>query len=193
MTETVLDRILARKRDEVVERERRIPLREWCDRAADMPPVRGFAHSLQSAIASGSAAVIAEIKKASPSRGLIREDFDPVQIAQSYEQGGASGLSVLTDVDFFQGADEYLVAARAACGLPVLRKDFTISRYQVTESRGIGADCILLIVAAFEAQAQLTDLAEEAAELGMDVLVEVHNADEMRRALALPTPLDWYQ
>ncbi len=154
----------------------------------DADPPRGFADSLEEKIRAGQAAVIAEIKKASPSRGVLREDFDPEQIARSYEKGGAACLSVLTDIDFFQGADRYLQQARAACILPVLRKDFIVDPYQVYESRVLDADCILLIVAALE-DAMLLELLQLAEHLGMDVLVEVHDADELERALAIPAPL----
>ena len=157
-------------------------------RAADAAPVRGFADALKTAIAAGDPAVIAEVKKASPSKGVIRADFHPADIAVSYEFGGASCLSVLTDVDFFQGADAYLQQAREACTLPVLRKDFVIDPYQVHEARALGADCILLIVAALDDQ-QLADLSGLALQLGLDVLVEVHDIDELERALQVPVPL----
>jgi indole-3-glycerol phosphate synthase len=184
----ILQKILARKAGEVAERQARLPLAELRHRAADADPVRGFAASLQAAIAAGRPGVIAEVKKASPSKGVIRPDFHPADIARSYEAGGAACLSVLTDVDFFQGADAYLQQARAACALPVLRKDFTVDPYQVVEARALGADCVLLIVAALEDR-QLVDLAGEAMELGMDVLVEVHDIEELERALQVPVPL----
>lgn len=187
-TATVLTRILARKAEEVAEARSTVPLAQLRNRAAAQPPVRGFANALRERIRSRQPAVIAEIKKASPSKGVIRADFDPVAIARSYEAGGATCLSVLTDVDFFQGSNDYLVAARGACNLPVLRKDFTVDPYQVIEARAIGADCILLIVAALDQEAlvQLHDLARS---LDLDVLVEVHDAAELERALALDTPL----
>jgi indole-3-glycerol phosphate synthase len=139
-------------------------------------------------VAGGGAAVIAEVKKASPSKGVIRENFLPADIARSYERGGATCLSVLTDVDFFQGADDYLGQARQACRLPVLRKDFTVDPYQVAEARAIGADAVLLIVAALE-QGQMLELSQAAREVGVDVLVEVHDRGELERALELDTPL----
>jgi len=178
-----------RKREEIAERSRRAPLDELRRRAQDAAPVRGFVRGIRSSLDAGLPAVIAEIKKASPSKGLIRADFNPVEIARCYESGGASCLSVLTDRDFFQGAEEYLVQARSATALPVLRKDFVISRYQVIESRAIGADCILLIVAAIEDDVLLTDLVAESRDLGLDVLVEVHDSGEMQRALSLDIPL----
>ncbi|MGH8026368.1 MAG: indole-3-glycerol phosphate synthase TrpC, partial [Pseudoxanthomonas sp.] len=144
--------------------------------------------ALHERIGTGDAAVIAEIKKASPSKGVIRNDFRPAEIAMSYEFGGAACLSVLTDVDFFQGADAYLQQAREACTLPVLRKDFTIDPYQVYEARALGADCILLIVAALD-DGQLVELSGLAMQLEMDVLVEVHDIDELERALQVPVPL----
>ena len=184
----ILQKILARKAGEVAERQARLPLAELRRRAADADPARGFAAALQAAIAAGRAGVIAEVKKASPSKGVIRPDFHPADIARSYAAGGAACLSVLTDVDFFQGHDAYLQQARAACALPVLRKDFTVDPYQVVEARALGADCVLLIVAALEDR-QLVDLAGEAMELGMDVLVEVHDIEELERALQVPVPL----
>ena len=184
----ILNRILARKVEEIAERSARLPLAELRARVADQPDTRGFAAALESCVEAGRAAVIAEIKKASPSKGVIRADFDPVAFAQSYQRGGASCLSVLTDVDFFQGADAHLQQVRAACGLPLLRKDFTIDAYQVYEARVIGADCILLIAAALDDET-LMDLALLAADLDLDVLVEVHDGDELERALEIPAPL----
>lgn len=184
----ILHRILARKRDEVAERAARLPLDELAARCRDLPEPRGFAQALEAKIEAGQAAVIAEIKKASPSKGVIRADFRPAEIAASYERGGAACLSVLTDIDFFQGADAYLQQARDACALPVLRKDFVIDPWQVYEARALGADCILLIMAALD-DAELLDLTLLATELDLDVLVESHDADELERALALPTPL----
>ena len=184
----ILDTILARKAEEIAERSARTPLAELIARVEDASPVRGFAAALHERIVTGDAAVIAEIKKASPSKGVIRADFRPGEIAMSYEFGGAACLSVLTDVDFFQGADAYLQQAREACTLPVLRKDFTIDPYQVYEARVLGADCILLIVAALD-DGQLVELSGLAMQLDMDVLVEVHDIDELERALQVPVPL----
>ncbi|MDR7135245.1 indole-3-glycerol phosphate synthase [Lysobacter niastensis] len=178
----ILNRILARKAEEIEQRSRVRPLDELRARALQQPPTRGFIEAIRRKHAAGEAAVIAEVKKASPSKGLIRKDFNPAQIARSYEAGGAACLSVLTDVDFFQGSNLYLGEARAACSLPVLRKDFTIDPYQVYEARVIGADCILLIVAALE-DGPMVEMANLAMELGMDVLVEVHDIDELERAL----------
>ncbi|WP_028916789.1 indole-3-glycerol phosphate synthase TrpC [Pseudoxanthomonas sp. J35] len=184
----ILQTILARKGEEIAERRARLPLADVVARARDAGPVRGFAAALQAAIDHGDPAVIAEVKRASPSKGLIRADFRPADIAVGYEFGGASCLSVLTDVDFFQGSDAYLQEARGACTLPVLRKDFTIDPYQVHEARMLGADCILLIVSALGDE-QLADLSGLALELGMDVLVEVHDIDELERAIQVPVPL----
>lgn len=182
----ILQKILARKAEEVAERRTRVPQAELAARCRDTGPTRGFAAALERRVAAGRAAVIAEVKKASPSKGLIRSDFDPAQIAKSYETGGAACLSVLTDVDFFQGADAYLQSARSACSLPVLRKDFLLDAYQVYEARALGADCILLIAAALE-DAPLRELAALARSIGLDVLVEVHDEAELDRALALPS------
>ncbi|MEO8364627.1 MAG: indole-3-glycerol phosphate synthase TrpC [Pseudoxanthomonas sp.] len=184
----ILNSILARKAEEIADRRARMPLVELIARTGEASPVRGFAAALHERIATGDAAVIAEIKKASPSKGVIRTDFRPGEIAMSYEFGGAACLSVLTDVDFFQGADAYLQQARDACTLPVLRKDFTIDPYQVYEARVLGADCVLLIVAALDDN-QLVELSGLAMELDMDVLVEVHDIDELERALQVPVPL----
>ena len=184
----ILNKILRRKAEEVAERSAQVSLRLLRERAEGADPARGFVEAIQQKIAKGQAAVIAEIKKASPSKGLLRADFRPAEIAKSYERGGAACLSVLTDVDFFQGADEYLQQARAACTLPVLRKDFTIDPWQVYEARVLNADCILLIVAALD-DARLADMAGLARQLGMDVLVEVHDAEELERALTLYSPL----
>jgi len=184
----ILKQILARKAQEISERSARVPLAELRARALDAAPTRGFAAALRAKIAKGAAAVIAEVKKASPSQGVIREDFRPAEIARSYAAGGAACLSVLTDVDFFQGADAYLQQARAACTLPVLRKDFTIDAYQIHEARALGADCILLIVAALD-DAQLLDFSILAHALGLDVLVEAHDGAELERALKTPAAL----
>lgn len=184
----ILQRILARKVEEVAERSARVPLDEMVSRCRDLPDPRGFAEALCAQAAAGGSAVIAEVKKASPSAGVIRPDFDPASIARSYESGGATCLSVLTDTDFFQGSDAYLQQARAACALPVLRKDFVIDPWQVYEARALGADCILLIVAALD-DARLLGLSLLAAELDLDVLAEVHDAGELARALELPVTL----
>ncbi|MFO7188650.1 MAG: indole-3-glycerol phosphate synthase TrpC [Pseudomonadota bacterium] len=184
----ILQRILAVKAQEVEAARREVPAEEMRARALAAPPPRDFLGALQRRVRAKQPAVIAEIKKASPSKGLLREHFDPAAIARSYERHGAACLSVLTDRQFFQGAPEYLQAARAACALPVLRKDFIIDPYQVDEARAMGADCILLIVVALE-DAQMRALERRAHELGMAVLVEVHDAEELERALALETPL----
>jgi len=190
MTDTpdILKKILRRKTEEIAECRARISQQALGELVKTASEPRGFLAALRRRAVEGDAAVIAEIKKASPSKGVLREQFVPAEIAASYEKGGAACLSVLTDVDFFQGADEYLQQARAACQLPVLRKDFVIDPYQVWEARALGADCILLIVAALD-DAALRELLELADELGMDALVEVHDASEMERALATPAPL----
>ncbi|WP_433588746.1 indole-3-glycerol phosphate synthase TrpC [Pseudomonas koreensis] len=186
---TVLENILARKVQEVAERSARVSLSELesLAKAADAP--RGFAKALIDQAKTKHPAVIAEIKKASPSKGVIREHFVPADIAKSYEKGGATCLSVLTDIDYFQGADIYLQQARAACKLPVIRKDFMIDPYQIVEARALGADCVLLIVSALD-DVKMAELASVAKGVGLDVLVEVHDGDELERALkTLDTPL----
>jgi len=183
-TPTVLKKILARKAFEVAERSAHVSLDQLRDQCQSGRDIRGFTDALAAKVEQGLAAVIAEVKKASPSKGVIRPDFDPVSIARSYEKGGAACLSVLTDRDFFQGADEYLTMARGATRLPVLRKDFVIDPYQVYESYVLGADCILLIVAALT-QAQMEELHGIAVALGLDVLIEVHNEAELDRALLI--------
>tara|TARA_R110002110_G_C13470397_1_gene720558 strand:- start:39534 stop:40331 length:798 start_codon:yes stop_codon:yes gene_type:complete len=185
---TILRNILARKREEVAARSAKDSLSSLEQRITEQTATRGFAAAMRQSIERQSPAVIAEVKKASPSKGVIRADFNPDDIARSYQSGGASCLSVLTDVDFFQGSDAFLQQARAACELPVLRKDFTVDSYQVVEARAIGADAVLLIVAALE-QSQMVELAATAREVGVDVLVEVHDRDELERALELESPL----
>ena len=181
---TVLRTIFDRKIEEVAARQQQRSLAELEQAASLMDSTRGFRRALADKAASSDAAVIAEVKKASPSKGVIREDFHPAEIAASYEAGGAACLSVLTDIDFFQGADEYLQAARAACALPVLRKDFTLDPYQIWEARALGADAILLIVACLELP-HLKDLHDCAREAELDVLVEVHDEAELDEALTL--------
>jgi indole-3-glycerol phosphate synthase len=194
----ILHRILDRKAEEVTERKRKRSLDDLAARVADLEATRGFVAAIDAKLHDGIPAVIAEIKKASPSKGLIRADFNPAEIARSYERGGAACLSVLTDADFFQGHEDYVREAREACSLPILRKDFIVDEYQVYEARVIGADCILLIVAAFASKEggdviyddkALLELSMLAAELDLDVLVEVHNEDELEVALDLPVPL----
>jgi indole-3-glycerol phosphate synthase len=184
----ILQRILAVKAKEVAAAKTQRPLSAMRIAAAAMPEPRDFAGALRAKVAVGEAAVIAEIKKASPSRGVLREDFDPAAIAASYAGHGAACLSVLTDQQFFQGSADYLRSARAACSLPVLRKDFMLDAYQVYEASAMGADCILLIVAALNPR-RMQELAAIATDLGMAVLVEVHNSVELDRALELKTPL----
>jgi len=178
----ILNTIIARKHEEIQQRSRVRSLEDLRARARAQAPARGFVQAIRDKHAAGEAAVIAEVKKASPSKGVIRADFRPAEIARSYQTGGAACLSVLTDVDFFQGSNAYLVEAREACALPVLRKDFTVDPYQVYEARAIGADAILLIVAALE-DGPMIEMAGLAMDLGMDVLVEVHDIDELERAL----------
>jgi indole-3-glycerol phosphate synthase len=203
----ILNKILATKREEIAAAQARLRLAEVIACARDQAPARDFIGAIRARMADGRPAVIAEIKKASPSKGVLREDFHPSEIAASYEKGGAACLSVLTDEQYFQGSPEYLKQARAACSLPVLRKDFMIDPYQVYEARAMGADCILLIVAAFTPLAPpagrgaggdgsrgagltlMHDLEALAGELGMAVLVESHNGAELDRALQLKTPL----
>lgn len=187
-TPTVLRKIIARKWEEIAARKQHASLADVKARAAVQPPARGFVNAIEKKIAQGKAGVIAEIKKASPSKGVIREHFVPDEIARSYEKGGAACLSVLTDVDFFQGADAYLQQARAAVSLPVIRKDFLVDEYHIYEARALGADCVLLIVAALEA-AKLKELNALAHAIGLDVLVEVHDEKELEIALELPNKL----
>ncbi len=187
-TPTILRKIIARKWEELAERKRAKPLHSLQQDILHAEPARGFVRAIAERVEVGQSAVIAEIKKASPSKGVIREHFVPAELARSYEKGGATCLSVLTDVDFFQGADRYLQEARAAVELPVIRKDFLIDEYQLYEARALGADCVLLIVAALEPE-KLKDLNALALELGMDVLVEVHDLAELEVALGLPNKL----
>ncbi len=187
-TPDILKKILHRKVEEIQARSQAVPIRLLSQQAAQNLPPRGFLKAIETRLDQQQPAVIAEIKKASPSKGVLRENFNPVEIAKSYEKNGVTCLSVLTDQDFFQGSDEYLQQVHKACSLPILRKDFMIDEYQVYEARAIGADCILLIVAAL-GDAQLQDLAGLATHLNMDVLVEVHDQEELERALLLNMPL----
>lgn len=185
---TILKNILQRKNEEVIERKKQCSISELENFIKKMNRPRGFTQALVQQIKLKRPAVIAEIKKASPSKGLLRKDFQPETIAQSYAENGATCLSVLTDIDFFQGHDDYLQVARAACSLPVIRKDFMIDTYQVLESRMLGADCILLIVAALD-ENQIYEIADCAKDLGLDYLIEVHNLDELEQALKLSPEL----
>lgn len=187
-TPTILRKIVSRKWEEIEARQARVTQADLQAHARDLPPARGFAAALGERIARRCPAVIAEIKKASPSKGVLRDPFSPAAIAASYADAGAACLSVLTDRDFFQGSDDYLQEARAACHLPVIRKDFMVSPYQIVESRSLGADCILLIAACLSRD-QLQELEGVAQEAGLDVLVEVHSAAELEAALTLQTPL----
>jgi len=187
-TPTILRKIVERKWQEIASRKPRTSQADLRALAGDQPPARGFAGAMMARAGRKQPAVIAEIKKASPSKGVLRDPFLPPAIAESYEEGGATCLSVLTDRDFFQGSEDYLVAARNACSLPVIRKDFMVDPYQVYESRAIGADCILLIAACLTRD-QMQEMEGIAHEIGLDVLVEVHSDEEMDDALTLNTPL----
>ncbi|OYT89365.1 MAG: indole-3-glycerol-phosphate synthase [Burkholderiales bacterium PBB6] len=187
-TPDILQRIVAVKHQEVAADRVGRPLPALLAQAQAQTPTRGFEAALRAKVAAGQAAVIAEIKKASPSKGVMRDPFVPADIARSYAAHGAACLSVLTDEQFFQGATAYLQQARAACTLPVLRKDFMVDEYQVVDARAMGADCILLIAACLD-DAQMAHLEATALEMGMDVLVEVHDGEELDRALRLKTPL----
>ena len=187
-TPDILKKIVSRKHEEIDEGIKRVPLERMIELASNADQTRGFYNALQSKVKQKQSGIIAEIKKASPSKGVLRENFDPVEIAKSYESGGASCLSILTDRDFFQGDSLFLIKARAAVSIPVIRKDFIVDPYQVYESRAMGADCILLIVSCLK-DSELKSLSQLASSLGMDTLVEVHDSDELHRALKLELPM----
>ena len=187
-TPDILKKIVSRKHEEIDEGIKRVPLERMIELASNADQTRGFYNALQSKVKQKQSGIIAEIKKASPSKGILRENFDPVEIAKSYESGGASCLSILTDRDFFQGDPLFLIKARAAVSIPVIRKDFIVEQYQVYESRAMGADCILLIVSCLK-DSELKSLSQLASSLGMDTLVEVHDRDELHRALKLEMPM----
>ena len=187
-TPTILKKIVTRKWQEIEHHQRRCSIENLKAQAADKGPTRGFVNSIKGKLSQDLPAIIAEIKKASPSKGVIRENFIPEQIAESYESAGAACLSVLTDHDFFQGHEDYLQQARSASSLPIIRKDFMVAPYQIYESRTINADCILLIAACLSTN-QMQELAGIANEIGLDVLVEVHNQEELKQALTLETKL----
>ena len=187
-TPDILKKIVSRKHEEIDEGIKRVPLERMIELASNADETRGFYNELYSKISQKQSGIIAEIKKASPSKGVLRENFDPVEIAKSYESGGASCLSILTDRDFFQGDPLFLIKARAAVSIPVIRKDFIVDPYQVYESRAMGADCILLIVSCLK-DSELKSLSQLASSLGMDTLVEVHDSDELYRALKLKLPM----
>jgi len=187
-TPDILKKIVSRKHEEIDEGIKRVPLERMIELASNADQTRGFYNALQSKVKQKQSGIIAEIKKASPSKGVLRENFDPVEIAKSYESGGASCLSILTDRDFFQGDSLFLIKARAAVSIPVIRKDFIVDPYQVYESRAMGADCILLIVSCLK-DSELKSLSQLASSLGMDTLVEVHDSNELYRALKLKLPM----
>ena len=187
-TPDILKKIVSRKQEEIAESINRVPIERMIELAANADSPRRFYNALNSKVLKHQSGIIAEIKKASPSKGVLRENFDPVEIAQSYESGGATCLSILTDRDFFQGDPQYLIKARTAVSIPVIRKDFIIHPYQVYESRAIGADCILLIASCLEDD-ELKNLSDIATSLGMDTLLEVHDSEELNRALKLDLPL----
>lgn len=188
MAETILEEIVAHKSTEVAAAKKAVSLAELEQRFPPPESQRGFAAAMTASVSAGRAAIIAEIKKASPSKGIIREDFDPAAHARDYAAHGATCLSILTDEKYFQGHNDFLIAGRAACELPVIRKDFMIDPYQIAESKALGADCILLIVAALD-NVQLKELATYANEIAIDILVEVHNSAELEQALELEADL----